>query len=310
MKTNKSFSIIVMAAIMFSMLACGGGDKPFSGTYVNSEDGISIIFTGNQIKIVHDDGKTIEGAFRLIEESKEKGYSKGVIVTADDDGEEKMDYILEGNRLTIHGMVFTKKEDVARSDNSKNSKNKDVLGKFPAAYVKAANETEALRKEMRSANNPGNREKYQKKEDAIENRKEKSATKEFEKIKGKSVPFEIINEDENFTVESVTITDANIKTGALRMSVMIRAKKDLPANARGDVYYLLLNSKDEVYNVGSIDPYATIQVQRARRNALREGEFTNENGSNIMLYCASYDHTDFAKIWFVKEADYYGIQQR
>jgi len=190
------------------------------------------------------------------------------------------------------------------------------LGKFPAAYVIANQEMEALQEEMRgkTVNNPSDYEKvrleWERKETAIEKRKEELATKEFEKISGKPVPFKILNEDENFTVESVTITDANIKTGALQFSVMVKAKKDLPARVRGDVYYFLLNDKEEVFYVGSIDPYAKIQVQRANRPALQAGEFTNANGSNLMLYCGSADYTDFGEIWFVTEADYYGIQQR
>ena len=199
---------------------------------------------------------------------------------------------------------------------SDNYKNNDVLGKFPSAYVVYNAEIKELTDNMREKGgrmkSPSDFEKlrseWEKKENAVEERRDKVATEAFEKINGSGVPFKILSEDENFSIESVTITDAAINTGALTLSVKVKAKQDLTANTNGDIYYFIINDKDEIFNSGSLDPYARNQIRRAERPELRAGELCNIDGSNLMLYCNSYDYTDFKKIWFVNWNDFNSVK--
>ena len=110
-----NFLIIIMLlmTVTLSMVACGGskGGKILKGTYaISNERGeVSITFSGNKFEMVGNGEKVSEGTYELVEEYKEKEFSRGTIIMKSRDGEEKIGYSLEGNKFTISGMVLTKK---------------------------------------------------------------------------------------------------------------------------------------------------------------------------------------------------------
>ena len=109
--TIKQFGIIAFVAlIMCSMLACGSseskGGKTLKGTYVHAEGG-SFTFSGNNFKAKEGEN-LMEGSYELVEEYKEKGFSRGVIILKFREGQKEHKYNLEGNKLMLGSIVFTK----------------------------------------------------------------------------------------------------------------------------------------------------------------------------------------------------------
>ena len=119
-RRNFHLFFTVLVAIMFSMVACGGGSGSGSGskggtilkgTYVISEQGVeaSYIFSGNNFEMVYNGEKIGSGTYELVEDYKEKDFSRGTIFMKTREHETDMKYVLEGNKLTLDGAVLTKK---------------------------------------------------------------------------------------------------------------------------------------------------------------------------------------------------------
>ena len=118
-KSRGNFLIVITAlvAIIFSMVACGGGSgsgskgsKIPNGTYVeNNQGSTSLTFSGN--KVIGKEGGNVmsEGTYELVEEYKEKDFSRGTLIVNFREGKWETKYVLEGNKLTVDGMVLTKK---------------------------------------------------------------------------------------------------------------------------------------------------------------------------------------------------------
>jgi len=118
----KKLAIIAVVAVM--MVACGGGG--LNGTYDVADSDVEnglLIISGNKMKMVQE-GKVLEEiTFKLVEQHKEEGIIRGVIemtTSKGDNSEEK--YELDGNKLSLFGMVFIKQNasppKVAKSKNS------------------------------------------------------------------------------------------------------------------------------------------------------------------------------------------------
>jgi len=98
MKNKKPrFGVIAIAAIIFTLAACGGG-KP-NGTYTDDDGNVSITFSGKKFTL-DDYGQKIEGIYKI---------KDGQIHLTFGDQEEALKYSLEGNTLTLDDEVFTKK---------------------------------------------------------------------------------------------------------------------------------------------------------------------------------------------------------
>jgi len=104
--------ILVIVVVIFSMAACSGrsSEKILNGTWTTERYGnlrytSHYTFSGNKYEYtdVFQDGETNTktGTFKLDEEYKEKGFSRGVIIFNSRDGEFKEQYSLEGNTLKI-----------------------------------------------------------------------------------------------------------------------------------------------------------------------------------------------------------------
>jgi hypothetical protein len=113
MKNKKILlGIIAIVAIIFTLIACGGGRK-LSGIYVD-DDSNSITFSGNKFTAVEDDEK-IEGTYEI--------KDRQIYFTFNDNGyqdEFSSVYSLKGNILTLDdlGLVLTKKT-VSKTTNNK-----------------------------------------------------------------------------------------------------------------------------------------------------------------------------------------------
>ena len=116
-KAVLNYLVIATLVIVAVCTSCGGGSgssgngKGLSGTYVGSVQGseVSITFSGNKIKILDNKGEVKEGTYVLVEEYKENDFSRGVLTINTREGENKSNYVLEGNKLTFEGINLTKK---------------------------------------------------------------------------------------------------------------------------------------------------------------------------------------------------------
>ena len=115
-RRNFSWVITALFVVIFSIVACGGGSgskssKIPNGTYVSNSDydePISITFSGNKV-VIKNGNVTTEGTYELVEEYKEKDFSRGVLIVKTRDDEINSSYSLEGNELRYYGTVFIKK---------------------------------------------------------------------------------------------------------------------------------------------------------------------------------------------------------
>ena len=102
-------ALVVSTAFMLSMVACGGGSgKIPNGTYEIAW-GQSYIFSGNKFKKMYKGEMHDEGTYKLVEEYKEKGFRRGVIIFNSRKGEDKGGYRIEGNKFNLNGDIYTKK---------------------------------------------------------------------------------------------------------------------------------------------------------------------------------------------------------
>ena len=109
-RINCLLVITVIAMVMFSMVACGRVSKIPNGTYENAD--VSATFSGNKYKWTQNN-VTNEGAYKLVEEYKEKGVSSGAITLEINEVGIKSNitfsYLLEGNKLSIGGTLVGNK---------------------------------------------------------------------------------------------------------------------------------------------------------------------------------------------------------
>lgn len=195
-----------------------------------------------------------------------------------------------------------------------------ALGKLPSIYMvwhelDEKNE-ENMRKELEKAKTEGDFIKINEKYIAFEEKRKQetidAASKEIEKLRGKDVPYSINYDDPDFEIVSATIEEIEPSTGALSINLKIKAKRDLDANINSVLHYVILSNEDSngvstMLFKGTINPFFNIQIITGSRfpgGSFRAGELCNEDGSKLMLYCNSYDFTNFKQIFFVTPEDF------
>ncbi len=189
----------------------------------------------------------------------------------------------------------------------------EVLGKFPSVYMTLDEEDDRLEEEVRiktaSSNNADKNIKIF--EEAIA-RKEanlkfahETAAAELEKIRGREVPFRVIHEDPWFEVVSATIEDAYIPSGAMTINVKVEAKQDIQRSTSKRLYYLVMGKDNLCLFKSTLNPFVQNQITSTNdRTRVGSGELCYREGSWLMLYCGSYDFTDFVEIYFVNKEFY------
>lgn len=184
-----------------------------------------------------------------------------------------------------------------------------TLGKFPAAFVRLAQEQNQQREDMQAdiqaRMDPDKlRDKYVALETESMQRAQETATAELEKIVERTVPVEIAWEHPDFQIRSAMIDGGDTKTGALTITVVVGAKRDLTASMDAKLNYRIMGTDGSVLFGGSINPFAVNQVITSRNFPhglqVAAGDVCTDQGSWLMLYCGSYDFTTFDKIVFVQ----------
>ncbi|MDR1543427.1 MAG: hypothetical protein LBS50_03250 [Prevotellaceae bacterium] len=175
-----------------------------------------------------------------------------------------------------------------------------MLGKFPSIFM------EYYRLESELSENGRNGKISQKKwaseTERLEKQRTDDASAEFKRIEGREVPFRFDYEDADYKIVSAKIEQAHETTGALGISLVIEAKRDFSPSTNFQLRYTILNDEDKGIFGGNINPFIKIQgiySNRAPQHVVA-GEILCQEGSNLMLYCGSYDFTKFKEIVFTQ----------
>ena len=117
-----NYLVIAAFALSAAFTSCGGSGssgKNLSGTFVGSYYGetVTIIFSGNKIKMVEADGNVQqEGVFELVEEYQEDDFSRGILIITTREDKNEVKYELEGKgKVLIFNRMDFIKEDVSYS---------------------------------------------------------------------------------------------------------------------------------------------------------------------------------------------------
>ncbi len=184
-----------------------------------------------------------------------------------------------------------------------------TLGKFPSVFVELIKEqnkmAEDMRAELQAQKDPNElREKYVSLENESKQRAKKIAETELEKIIERTVPFEVSYDDPNFEIRSAMIDAGDPETGALTIVVVVGAKNNLAASMDSKINYHIVGTNGDVLFAGAINPFVSNQIITSRTFPydleITAGDVCSDQGSWLMLYCGSYNFTDFEKIVFIK----------
>ncbi|MDR2684090.1 MAG: hypothetical protein LBB53_01755 [Prevotellaceae bacterium] len=176
-----------------------------------------------------------------------------------------------------------------------------TLGKFPSIFMEYYRQKGELTEKGRSGKI--SHEKWVSEETRLETQRNNDAAAELKRIEGREVPFRFDYEDADYKIVSAKIETADEKTGALGISLMVEAKRDFEPSPNFHLQYIVFNDEDKGIFDGSINPFIKIQFVNFNRapQHVTAGEILCAEGSNLMLYCGSYDFTKFKEIVFVKQ---------
>ncbi|MCD7902015.1 MAG: hypothetical protein LUH22_19820 [Bacteroides sp.] len=184
----------------------------------------------------------------------------------------------------------------------------EALGIFPSIFVELHKELQRQKEEYagNSVSNEMDLMELNRKWSEAEEKAKKdaltAATQEIGRLAEKTVPFECDYEDPDFEVRSAMIEDGDTTTGALTISLVIGAKHAMEASTKANLHYLIIDKAGNAIGAGTINPFVSTQIITNRtfphRQKIAEGNVCCWQGSKLMLYCGSYDYTNFSHILF------------
>lgn len=198
------------------------------------------------------------------------------------------------------------------ADRKSNYVENEVLGIFPSIYMELNKELKQqmtdMQNDMQSATAEKKltelRDKYVALEDETKQNAQNLAEAELEKIADRMVPFTVMYEHPDFELRTARVDWGYPETGALSINLVIGAKRNLVPSMNASMNYVIKNTKGELIFSGKINPFVSIQTvtssQFAGLQNVAAGDVCCWEGSRLMLYCASYDFTEFAEIIFVE----------
>jgi|GEM_PF-2129299 len=220
-------------------------------------------------------------------------------------------------RLKLASVIFAV---VILASCSKSSSNieyekNDYLGAFPSVYIeksKALQELKEVYIEKMSSDLDEKKalkiySEWERKEKEMNENFLKDATTAFEEIFNNEIPFEIQYNHPDFLVKVARVSEALPETGALHVNLIIEAKRDVKPNYYANLTYVIANL-DGTATKGQINPFVKTQIFSPTSfyqkfdslNTIKAGEICCAEGSDLMIYCGSYDFTQFFKILFVE----------
>ncbi len=204
----------------------------------------------------------------------------------------------------------------------------ELLGSVPGIFVEMAQEKQALNESLRNAKGVEEHDKLLKEYDEYVTECMQKAEEEGQKLVGREIPCTGDVYDE-FKVTGAKITGyrGGKETGTIEVAVMVTPKYDMEVRmwqnncAEGEyplkdtrLYYALMKADDHLISLGTLNPFssnaANTAFEYADGQSIKAGDPCNSAGSPIAISCHSYDYTEFAKIVFLKEADYKAIRKQ
>ncbi|MFI3268109.1 MAG: hypothetical protein R3Y51_05270 [Rikenellaceae bacterium] len=176
------------------------------------------------------------------------------------------------------------------------------IGEIPYVYAWAENEINQLSEDFN--NDKISHEKFTAKVTQVETTLAEDLQKAFEKVKGNDVFLNWANgfEGKNIEISSAKVTDFNVSSGAITVNVMFKATKDHVVGKDVFRYLVILEGGKAVMELG-FNPYTNALIVSNSAipygKEIKAGEYTCENGTNLMLYPKSYDLSNFSMIMVV-----------
>lgn len=204
----------------------------------------------------------------------------------------------------------------------------ELLGKVPGIFVEMAQEKKALNESLRNAKGVEDHDKQMKKYDDYVTECMQKAEEEGQKLIGREIPYTGDVYDE-FKVTGAKITGyrGSKEAGTVEVAVMVTPKYDMQVRmwqnncVEGEyslkdtrLYYALMKADDHLISLGTLNPFssnaANTAIEYADGQTVKAGEPCNSAGALIAISCHTYDYTEFAKIVFLREADYKAIRKQ
>lgn len=203
-----------------------------------------------------------------------------------------------------------------------------LLGDVPGIFVELAQEKQTLKQALRESKDHDERQKKLKRYDEFVLECAQESEEEAKKLMGKEVPCTgDVYDDLKVTGAKITDFRSGKETGSFTVSVMVTPKRDLTVRswknecAEGEyslkdtkLYYVLMKADDHMISMGTLNPFssnaADTKFDYESGQTIKAGEPCNREGAPVSINCHSYDYTEFAKIVFVREADYMAIRKQ
>ncbi|MFI3287837.1 MAG: hypothetical protein R3Y61_05090 [Rikenellaceae bacterium] len=176
------------------------------------------------------------------------------------------------------------------------------LGELPYVYYQRTQAMEELALSVQSRKI--DLEDAMKKEEEIRKTYTEDAQKAFEAVKGQDVFLNWADgfEGRNVEIASAKITNISPESGALTVNVMFKATKDHVVG-KDKFRYIPANKDGQARPDQQFSPYANSALMTGKSipygKEIKAGEYTCEEGTNLMLYLDSYDYRDFIMIMLV-----------
>ena len=160
----------------------------------------------------------------------------------------------------------------------------ELLGTVPGIFVEMAQEKKALNESLRNAKGVEEHDKLMKKYDEYVTECMQKAEEEGQKLIGREIPCTGDVYDE-FKVTGAKITGyrGGKETGTVEVAVTLNPFSSNAANTA---------------------------IEYTDGQTVKAGEPCNSAGAPIAISCHTYDYTEFAKIVFLREADYRAIRKQ
>ena len=192
----------------------------------------------------------------------------------------------------------------------------ETLGTIPSIYIEFETKTEAQKQQMvtdiTSASDMNKtmvlKAKYDKKAKELKEEKERMATAELERIRGRELPYSFSYEENRFKIRSATIEEIAASSGAVSVKLLIEAKSDMVGTYYDDLYFMVIGSDNRIIYKHYVNPFTKINPMSPSSFGSDKMVIGNalccEEGSMLMLYCGSYDMTTFKQIVFITKDDF------
>lgn len=204
------------------------------------------------------------------------------------------------------------------------------LGNVPGYFVEIAKEYDQLGIKLRETDLK-KREKIRNEFDEYVKETVAKAEEEAQQLIGKQIPFDDGDIYDDLQVTEVVIDsyEGGEMSGSFILRIKATPKRDIRVRTtayeceEGEyslndtrLYFLLVNDENKIITMGNVNPFSSnfanskSETEFYDQQLIMAGVPCNSQGGKYSLTCHTYDFTRFAKIIFMKEADYNKVRQQ